>query len=437
MDDSPRQQESAPPGPSPGGSARATDDALTPPAVASDLDVLLTIGRALAGRFDLPDVLGMALAVAADVIGAEGASILLIDPDGGGMQFYVAEGPAAQAAKAVSVPPDAGICGHVAQTGRPLIVNDAQNDPRLYRAVDQATSVITRNLLCAPISSAQRLWGVLELINKTGGDGFDDHDLHLSEAVAAQTALALENAHLHGEIVRKERMAAVGQTVSGLAHCIKNILNGIRSGSVMVDRAMDQRDLDRAAEGWQTVQRNNEMLGTLVLDMLALARDSKPHPFPTDVNDLAEQVCGLMKGRAAEKRASVTCVPALGLPEIELDPTHFYRCLLNLVTNAVDACGEAGRVRVRVFRAKGRDRCSVSVTDDGEGISEENRRKLFAEFFTTKGGRGTGLGLPVTRKLIGEMGGTLTFHSVPGRGTRFVFTVPISAQTTQPQETHT
>lgn len=396
-----------------------------------DLEALQVISRSLSGKLELPGVLATALEIISRLARAEGASILLIDPDTGGMKFYIAEGPGTEALKTVPLPPGEGICGYVARTGEPLIVNDAQNDPRLYKAADDTSGVVTRSLLCVPVRSGERLWGVLELINKREGAGFDAHDMRLAEVVATETALSLENVHLHDQIVTKERMAAVGQTVSGLAHCIKNILNGIKSGSAVMDRALAEEDFGRVSKGWQTVSRNNQMLSTLVLDMLALARDSKPHPFPTDLNDLAEQVARLLEDRAGEKGVSIECVPAAGLGDVLVDPTHFYRCLLNLMSNAIDACEGGDRVRVRLYRAAGRDRVTVSVADDGQGISKEDSRKLFTEFFTTKGGRGTGLGLPVTMKLIGEMGGRITFHSVFGRGTRFVFAVPVS-QTTDP-----
>jgi signal transduction histidine kinase len=117
-----------------------------------------------------------------------------------------------------------------------------------------------------------------------------------------------------------------------------------------------------------------------------------------------------------------------------VDPTHLYRCLLNLVTNAVDACGEGHHVRVRAYRGRGKSRFTVSVADDGCGIPLEVRRRLFEEFFTTKGGRGTGLGLPVTRKLVMEMGGTIKLHSVAGRGTRFVMAFPVAGAPGEQQE---
>jgi signal transduction histidine kinase len=389
-----------------------------------ELRVALAIGRALSGALDLDRVLAVTVSAVAKIIGAEGSSILLIDPDTGGMSFHVAAGPGAEATKTVPLPPGAGICGHVARTGQPLVVNDAQHDPRLYRQVDRTTGIVTRNILCVPLRCGQRMWGVLELINKRREADFDARDLRLTEAVGAQVALALDNAHLHAEIVRQTRMAAVGRTVSGLAHCVKNVLNGIRSGSAVVDRCLKANEFEKVRQGWEVVRKNNDMLGNLVLDMLSLARDTKFHPFPTDVNDLADQLCGLMAPRAAERGIRLECTPQDGLKEVMTDPTQLYRCLLNLISNAIDACADGGRVGVRVFRGRGRDRFTVSVSDDGAGIAPENRHRLFAEFFTTKGSRGTGLGLPVTKKLIEGMGGRIVFHSVVGRGTKFVAALP-------------
>jgi len=371
----------------------------------------------------------------ADVVGAEGSSILLIDPETEAMSFHVVDGPGAEAAKSVPLPPGQGICGYVARTREPLIVNDPANDPRHYNRVDQATGITTRNLLCVPLGTGQRLWGVLELVNKRAEEGFTEQDLHIVETVAPQIALALENAHLHAEVVRGERMAAVGRTVSGLAHCIKNILNGIRSGSAVVDRAVESDDLERSRSGWEIVRKNNEMLSRLVLDMLSLARDANFHPFPTDVNDLVQQICSLMTERAAERGVEVLCTPAENLSEAITDPTQLYRCLLNLVSNAVEAGSGGCWVRVRVYRAKGRPRFTISVADNGGGIAPEHREKIFSEFFTTKGSRGTGLGLPVTRKLIAAMGGRVTFHSVVGRGTKFVVALPVEYQPAADKET--
>ena len=388
------------------------------------VDALVQVSKALAGKLDLTDVLGVAVGQVADLVGAEGSSILLIDPDTGGMSFHVAGGPGATVAREIPLPPGAGICGHVARTGEALIVNDAQHDERLYRRVDQATGITTWNILCVPLTGSDRLWGVLELINKHGRADFDGRDLRVTEAIGAPIALALENAHLHKEIVRNERMTAIGHTVSGLAHCVKNILNGIRSGSAVVDRSMRDDDFDRARQGWQTVRKNNDMLGNLVLDMLSLARDTKFRPFPTDIDDLVGQVCALMADRGRERGIRTDFTPTGNDEEIMTDPTQLYRCVLNLISNAIDACCDGGRVRVRVYRGAGRERLTVSIADDGEGIPPENRARLFTGFFTTKGGRGTGLGLPVTRKLITQMGGQIAFHSVVGQGTRFVIALP-------------
>ena len=416
----------------------STDNSPAAPAFdEGDFHAVLAVSRALAGKLDLEHILDVAVSVVGKVAGAEGASLLVIDPETGGMSFYIAAGPGAKAAMRVPLPPGAGICGHVARTGEPLIVNDAQNDARLYRAVDQTTGLTTRNLLCVPLHCNERIWGVLELVNKHGPADFDERDLYLAEAVGGQIAMAMANAHQHAEIVRQERMAAVGQTVSGLAHCVKNILNGLRSGSAVVDRHLRADDLEKVRAGWQTVRKNNEMLSRLVLDMLSLARDTKFNPFPTDVNDLAGQVCELMAQRAADADTRIVFEPSPELPEMMTDPTQLYRCLLNLLSNAVDACGDGGNVRVRICRGRGREKFTISVTDDAGGIAPEHRGKLFAGFFTTKGNKGTGLGLPVTKKLVVGMGGQIAFHSVVGKGTKFVVALPArEEQAAEKESTH-
>jgi len=428
MESSPKKLQELSGTPAAGG---GTGQYVSDRSVAADaLDAVLTVNHALAGNLDIDHVLNVAVSAVADIIGAEGSSVLLIDPETGGMTFHIAAGPGADVAMSIPLPPGAGICGQVAASGEPLVINDAQNDPRLYRNVDNATGITTRNILCAPLRSSERFWGVLELINKHDDVNFDNRDLRLAEAVGGQIALALANAHLHTTIVRKERMAAIGQTVSGLAHCVKNVLNGIRSGSAVVDRSLKDGDFEKVTKGWDVVRRNNNMLSNLVLDMLSLAREATFHPFPTDLNDLTDQICQLLVERAKLRDIEIACVPADGLSDVMTDPTQLYRCVLNLVTNAVDACNDGGRVRVRAW--DGRGRVTISVTDDGEGIKPEDRSKLFAEFFTTKGSHGTGLGLPVTRKLITAMGGTIVFHSVRGKGTRFVIALPNEQKETNP-----
>ena len=401
----------------------------------SELHAVQFISEALAGKLDLDPVLAVAVGWVADLVEADGSSILLIDPATGAMTFHVAEGPGANAARTVPLPPGAGICGHVARTEEPAIVNDVRNDPRFFSRVDKSSGVTTRNLLCVPLRSAERLWGVLEMINKRHGADFDEHDLGVAEAVGGQIALALENAHLHNEVVAQARMAAVGQTVSGLAHCVKNILNGIRSGSAVIDRHLRAEDFDKVRDGWQVVRKNNEMLSDLVLDMLSLARETTFHAFPTDVNDLAEQVTALVADRAAEADLALTFTPADNLDEAMTDATQLYRCLLNILSNAVEACPPGRAVRVRVHRGHRRDRFTISIADTGAGIAPEHRARLFTEFFTTKGAKGTGLGLPVTKKLIVAMGGTITFHSIVGRGTKFVLALPLQPPPTAPKET--
>jgi len=239
------------------------------------MGAILAISYALAGSFKLEDVLDRALNLVGDVVNAEGSSILLIDPDTQGMKFYVAAGPAADKAKSVPLPPGTGICGHVAQTGKSLVVNDAQNDPRFFGGVDQATSMTTRNILCVPINSHARMWGVLELINKIDADGFHFEDLRLAEVVATQVGLALENAHLHNQTVHTEKAAAVGQTVGELAGRVEDIITKIQSASANMEQYLNAGDMQQIQQGWETIGRHHEMLSELLEDMSALTGREK------------------------------------------------------------------------------------------------------------------------------------------------------------------
>ncbi|MFH1982136.1 MAG: response regulator [Pseudomonadota bacterium] len=234
---------------------------------------------------------------------------------------------------------------------------------------------------------------------------------------------------LERELVQSERLAAVGQTVAGLAHCIKNILHGLEGGSYVVDVGLKNDDIDKLRQGWQQVQTTIGRTAELVGDLLYYSKERTPEYADCAPGDIAEEVCMLM-APAAEKYGIALVrhyEPAVG--RCRMDPRTVYRGLLNLVSNAIDACAEdvddtkVHTVTVSMQRA-GDDRIRFSVADTGIGMDPATQAKLFTNFFSTKGSRGTGLGLLVTRKLVDEHGGDITVSSIPGIGTTFTMTMP-------------
>jgi len=235
---------------------------------------------------------------------------------------------------------------------------------------------------------------------------------------------------LERELVQSERLAAIGQTVAGMAHCIKNILHGFKGGSYLVNIGIDKNNTDKLKNGWQMIQRNITRTSDLVLDLLSYSKEREPEYEACDPNEIAEDVCELLKEVATDHDVEILkdFSPSIGTCELDSRTTH--RCLMNLVSNGIDACifddviDKNHHVRVATaLDEKGYIR--FDVADNGSGMSEEVRNKLFSSFFSTKGAKGTGLGLLVTGKLIEEHQGRIDVASEEGLGTTFTIRLPV------------
>ncbi len=234
---------------------------------------------------------------------------------------------------------------------------------------------------------------------------------------------------LEAELLQSERLAAIGQTVAGMAHCIKNILHGFKGGSYLIDIGLAKNDRDKLHSGWRMVQRNINRTSDLVLDLLSYSKEREPDYAPCNPNEVAGEVCDLLRPVAEEGQVELRCDLDPRIGRGAMDARMLQRCLLNLLSNAVEACafdetaGKQHWAGIKTFlEADGRVR--FEVEDNGTGMSEEIQARLFTSFFSTKGSQGTGLGLLVTRKLIEAHQGTIEVASQPGSGTRFTFYLP-------------
>jgi histidine kinase len=231
---------------------------------------------------------------------------------------------------------------------------------------------------------------------------------------------------LEQQRLEAERLAAVGQTVAGLAHTIKNLLMGLEGGMYMVDTGIRRGDADRLVNGWQILRRNFEKTTVLVKDFLSFAKGRVPELVLTDPNALARNIVELYHDAAAKQGVDLLLEACAEIREAMLDPRGMETCLTNLVSNGIDAAttpGQSGgRVVVRT-REEGGD-LVFEVVDNGCGIDQDVKSKVFTTFFTTKGGKGTGLGLLTTRKIVQEHGGQVEMESVPGQGSTFRIRLP-------------
>ncbi len=238
---------------------------------------------------------------------------------------------------------------------------------------------------------------------------------------------------LERELVGAERLAAVGQTVAGMAHCVKNILHGLKGGSYMVNIGINKDNTDKLKTGWNMVQRNIARTSDLVQDLLTYSKERQPEMAPCQPNEIVEEVIELMQEVAKENHVTLETDLSPQIGEVIMDERSLHRSLLNLVGNAIDACRDdpnLGKTHsVKVATSLSEDQMiHFDVTDNGSGMSEEVKTQLFSSFFSTKGPQGTGLGLLVTSKLIEEHKGAIDVQSQLDQGTTFSIRLPLKTE---------
>lgn len=233
---------------------------------------------------------------------------------------------------------------------------------------------------------------------------------------------------LEAEKREAERLAAVGETVAGIAHGIKNVLMGLEGGMYAVNSGIELADDDRIARGWITLQENVKRISEFVKEFLDFAKGRKTSVSMVNPNIPPQEVSDLFREKAAQAGIQLDLVLEPGIKEAALDQDAIHSCLSNLISNAIDACQVAEQTRDFVVTLSSREEDGVliyEVADNGLGMDYEISKKVFSKFFTTKGSdRGTGLGLLTTKRMIHQHGGHISFTSTEGEGSVFRIELP-------------
>lgn len=394
----------------------------------SEWDRLSRIEKFMASMTDIDELLSVIMRETTQATDSASCSIALYDEETDELKFSVARGEEEERdferkLKLISVPMGDGVIGWCATNRKSANIKDTRKDPRFDREIDKKTGFVTESILAVPMIRHDKLIGVVEAVNKHDESGFSDHDEQVLAVLAAQAALVIENARLLNENIQKTRFSALGQGIAGAAHCIKNIVNGISGGSYILELGFKKQDMEQMETGWEMLKRNTEVMKDLVLDMLSYSRPSKPECEVTDINMICTDVVDLLKNGAKEVKVDIELDLDPEIEQVSVDAKGIYRCVLNLVTNSVEACtGNSGSIRV--VTKSGANRLEISVVDTGCGISEEHMGDLFKIFFSTKGENGTGLGLAVTQKIVQEHEGTIKVDSELNVGTVFTISLP-------------
>jgi signal transduction histidine kinase/pSer/pThr/pTyr-binding forkhead associated (FHA) protein len=329
------------------------------------------------------------------------------------------------------------IMEYVLREKQGVLVHDAGKDDRFSSDSIKRFNIL--EAICVPMKGRHETHGVIFLdtrsssrqIASKGSENapgkFSEDQLALAIAIAHQAALAVEETRYHHALVNAERLAAIGQTIAALSHHIKNIMQGIVFGSDMVRSGMTDKDDNLLQKGWRLVEKNQGKIHELVMDMLSFSKEREPSIEMTDLNKIVEDVIDLIGGRAEETNTELDVRLSQSMPQVPADPDGIHKALLNIVSNALDAVEgrESPYLGVQTLMDSGGQWARIIVVDHGDGIEPEKINDIFRPFVSSKGSRGTGLGLPVSRKILREHGGDIVVESKMGVGSKFTLRLPM------------
>ncbi|MFC1886137.1 PAS domain S-box protein [Thermodesulfobacteriota bacterium] len=229
------------------------------------------------------------------------------------------------------------------------------------------------------------------------------------------------------EKLEAERLGAVGQTVAGLAHGVKNLITGLEGGMYMLNSGLSKSNVSRIQKGMDMLVRNIDRTSIFVKAFLSFSKGREIQVKLSDPVEIAKEVVELYSVKAKDLGITLTIRNADRIQPAPIDYESMHECLTNLVGNAIDACqmsekGAGREVIVRIFEEGGA--IFYEVSDDGCGMDYEVKKKVFTTFFTTKGLGGSGLGLLMTKKIVQEHGGQIDLTSEPEKGTTFRIRLP-------------
>ena len=282
-----------------------------------------------------------------------------------------------------------------------------------YEATDFVTKPINDEILEIALNRAQERIAMRRKLS--------DYTHNLEQLVEDKTR----------KLVEAERMAAVGQTVAGLSHAIKNITGGLKGGAFVLEKGIELANQKYLLQGWEMIKGNVDKITNLSLDLLNYAKATDLNIQICDPNQPAIEVVDLMRLRAQEHGIELVSDLCQNLTPCQLDPDLMCRCLLNLVTNAIDACikddpdAPDKKVTVRTIEKRGWG-VEYQVSDTGCGMNNKIKKNIFKRFFSTKGSEGTGIGLMITKKIIDEHHGEIDVESKEGIGSTFLVRIPAS-----------
>lgn len=272
--------------------------------------------------------------------------------------------------------------------------------------------------------------------------GFSPDDLSMLQTLADEIAVAIENARLYEnlqqqmamleqtqfQLMQSAKLATIGELAAFIAHEINNPLTSVLGYASLIMSETPSDDPKRA--DLEVIEKEALRARAIVRDLLGYARQTDSAMEQTHINDAIESVLPLIRRRAEAQNVNIAAALDPSVPGIMGDINQLKQVFINILNNAIDAMPEGGRVDIATREVTGNGtgpQVEISFQDTGEGIPEDKLTRIFDPFFTTKeDGKGTGLGLPISKRIVERHGGTIAVASTPGQGTRFTIYLPVA-----------
>ena len=384
-----------------------------------ELAILNEMSTSLSSTLDLDEVLTLIMERINAVLRVEAGSLLLIDDEAGELVFEIALGEKAEGVKPFRLPIGQGIAGHVAQSGEPLMISDAQKDRRHYKAVDVITDFLTTSMLCVPMIFKGKIIGVIEIMNKLEGD-FTESDLTLLNSIATYAAIAIENARLHQSVLAERDRVVVAQeeVQKNLARDLHDGPTQLVAGMLMrldfVKKALT-RDPSLVEEEMVQLmelgQRASHQMRTLLFEL---------RPLILDTQGLVPALETFLTRRQKEETGTTLHLEVRterGDDQLTRRDPKNEAAIFAIVQEAVrNALKHAQGDNIWVRLAEQASELMVMVQDDGVGFDTAEMENGYEQ-------RGS-LGMVNIRERAELVGGHLTLRSTPGQGTEVMICVP-------------
>lgn len=398
------------------------------------LERIVKVSQILNSTLSLEPLLRIIIQSATELTHTEACSIMLLDKRTGELHFAHMVGQHSEGLRDVTVPLDNSIAGWIVRKGKPLLIRDVKADERWHSRVDRTIDFDTRSILGVPLKVKDEVIGALELLNKLGDQGFSQDDIQIANTLAAQAAIAIENARLLDELQRAyDVLAELDQLKSDFVNVASHELR--TPLSVILGYASFLRDefSGEAGEQLGIVLQSAMRLRSIIDDMVNLRHvDTGEASLERDIFSMHKLISDVV-GEFSQLAQAKQQILRLELPDdplkIDADRQKVYLVLANLVSNAIKFTSAGGRVLVSALRKD--EEIWIEVMDTGIGIAPRDCDRIFDRFFQveptlTRRHEGMGLGLSIAKSMVELHGGRIWVESVLGKGSRFITVLPVS-----------